>query len=145
MLEKIIKKDLYVYDLEQFSNFHSFTGINVKTLEIVQFVIHESRNDLQEYLDFLEQKVSGLIGFNNLGYDCPMLHFILENKQKLLKLTPTEINELLYQKSQDIINSQNTDNKLDKYKHILYENQMIIPQLDLFKIWHFDNPAKRTS
>ena len=47
---------------------------------------------------------------------------------------------MIYDKAQSIINNQKT-----KFSHIIWDNQQMIPQIDLFKIHHFDNKAKSTS
>lgn len=126
-------KQVYVYDVETFFNFHSCTFLNRDNpSEIKQFVIHNSRNDFNEYIKFLEEEVSGLIGFNNINYDYPILHYLLTTKNVNDKF----ITYRLYQKSQEIINSERSSIPFWK---------VLIPQLDLYRIWHFDNKAKRTS
>lgn len=123
----------WVYDLEQFSNCHTATFKGIDTGEIRVFVVHESRNDLIEYIHFLKNDVKGLIGFNNLNYDYPLLHYILTTPALLKSKDPA--NEL-YRKSQGII--------LQKYSSI-WDNKVLIPQLDLYKLNHYDNKNKATS
>ena len=124
-----------IYDLEQFPNMHSYAGIDKDSGRRSVFIIHSSRNDLPEYLEYLD-KLKGLIGYNNLSYDYPLIHFILTNKDKLLRLDADGVNKLLYEKSQDIISS--------RFSSIRPKN-VIIPQLDVFKIHHYDNMARSTS
>lgn len=137
MLEKIQKK-AWVYDIEQFPNFHSCHFKSLNGSQEITFVIHSSRNDILEYFEFLSKKVSGLIGFNNLDYDYPLLHFLITtfyNKTEYYQ-KPDDINQLLYQESKSIINK--------KFSGIA-PWKVIIPQIDVFKIHHFDNTAKMTS
>lgn len=125
----------YIYDLEQFKNFH--LGVFKNENGYKYFVIHEDRNDIKAYVAFLVEcamKNIGMVGFNNLAYDYPMLHYIMENEKRLVKLSANEINKLLYAKSQSIIEQDVSSIWNPK-----------IPQLDLYKIYHFDNAAKRTS
>jgi len=125
----------YIYDLEQFKNFN--LGLFKNGNNYISFIIHESKNQIKEYLTFLNEcrlKNIGMIGFNNLAYDYPLLHFMLENEKKLRNLSANEINKLLYEKSQSIIEQDNSSIWNPK-----------IPQLDLYKISHFDNAARRTS
>ena len=130
------EKKVWVFDLEQFFNFHCATFLNRDNpKELQQFVIHRTRNDFNEYIEFLETQVKGLIGFNNINYDYPLIHYILTNKEYLSWDTDFTTKEL-YDKSQDIIN--------EEWSSIPSWNTLI-PQLDLYKIWHFDNKAKRTS
>ena len=124
-----------IYDLEVFPNCHTYAGIDRDTNEKNVFVIHSSRNDISQYLDYLDN-LSGLIGYNNLNYDYPLIHFILKHRNKLLRLSADKINELLYAESQRIISS--------KWSAIRPKN-VVIPQLDIFKVKHYDNPAKSSS
>ena len=69
-----VEKRVWVYDLEQFQNFHSATFIDRDSDETRVFVIHESQNDAEAYYTFLIEEVAGLIGFNNVNYDYPLIH-----------------------------------------------------------------------
>jgi hypothetical protein len=128
-------KQVWFYDLEQFANFHSATFMS-KDNDIRMFVLHSSRNDLIEYLEFLDTEVSGLIGFNNLKYDYPLLHYILKQRHRFQEMLIDDVVNELYNQSSLIINSE--------YSEIV-SWRVLIPQLDLYRIWHFDNKAKRTS
>ncbi len=142
-------KSIYVYDIETLSNFHCATFMKLDNKEIRQFVIHKSRNDFTEYIKFLQTQVSGLIGFNNLDYDYPILHDLLKEQylyQDILsykyisegeeRLAEDIITDFIYNKSNEIINSEWSS---------IPEWKTLIPQLDLYKINHFDNNSKRTS
>jgi len=73
-----IEKKIWIYDLEQLPNFHSGTFMDRDNPENVRvYVIHDSRNDIEEYSKFLLEEVNGLIGFNNINYDYPLLHFLM--------------------------------------------------------------------
>ena len=131
-----MKKHIYFYDIEQYPNFHCNTFVNRDDQnEIRRFVIHRSRNDLKEYLNFLHNNVAGLIGFNCLKYDYPLLHMLLKNIEWVTFYDADEINYLLYEESQRLIT---TEDYVEIYNPI-------IPQLDLYRVWHFDNKAKRMS
>jgi hypothetical protein len=127
-----------IYDIEQFPNLHTYTGINkdngVKSDPVV-FEISERKNEIKEYVKHL-LNLSGMIGFNNIAYDYPMIHYILKNKKKLFLLDFISINKLLYNESQRIIDAEFSS---------ISEWEVIIPQLDLFKIHHFNNKAKSAS
>jgi hypothetical protein len=124
-----------VFDIEQFPNFHSYYGIDKDTRDISIFVIHSSRNDIVEYIEYLES-LRGMIGFNNVNYDYPMIHYILQNKNKLIKMDANTLNKHLYNESQRIINT--------KWSSVAEWN-VKIPQMDLFLLNHYDNPAKSSS
>lgn len=131
-------KKVWVYDVEQFPNFHSCTFMNRDNEnDIRQFVIYKERNDIEEYYEFLKTEVSGLIGFNNVNYDYPMLHeFIYIMKAYSRQPDPDKINDLLFAHSQKTIEAEYS---------AVEENKVMIPQLDLYRIHHFDNKAKATS
>lgn len=131
-------KKIWIYDIEQFPNFHCCTFMNRDDeKEIVQFVIYEKLDQREDYANFLENNVLGLIGFNNIEYDYPLLHMILKNIEWLSTsfFEPNEINYLLNDESQRLVTTED-------YKAIY---DPVIPQMDLMKIWHFDNKAKRMS
>ena len=72
------KKKVWIYDLEQLQNCHTATFLNRDDpKEIKVFVIHYLRNDIIEYMTFLNDEVAGLIGFNSLRYDYPLLHYLM--------------------------------------------------------------------
>jgi len=75
-----------------------------------------------------------MIGFNNLNYDYPLLHRILTGNIKFH--TTEQFIFDLHVASREIINSE--------WSAIAPWN-VLISQLDLFKIHHFDNEVKRTS
>ena len=126
---------VWVYDLEVLRNFFSATFLNPITNEVKVFVIHKSRDDRKELLEFLNDKelTKGLIGFNNLNYDYPILHFLLLYKN-IDKTLVEKLVKDIYSKSQDIISSEFSSIR-----------KPLIKQLDLYKLKHFDNDAKRTS
>jgi len=128
-------KSVWIYDIECFSNFHSCTFLNRDTQITKQFVIHKSRNDFDEYIHFLEEEVSGLIGFNNLKFDYPIIHYILEHKDHL-KRDSDNLTEAIYHHTKIVLDTEFSEIPYWKVK---------IPQLDLYRINHFDNKSKRTS
>lgn len=125
-----------VYDLEQFPNFHSCYAIDVDKKQEYYFIISEYKDQSRSYLEFLKN-CEVMIGFNNLHYDYYFIDYLLRNEEEVLYLHSNQLNEKLYNLSQKIINNEKENN--------LYESDHLIKQIDLFKIWHFDNKAKRSS
>lgn len=124
----------WIYDVEQFKNYHSCSFLNTTTKEIRDFVIHRDRNDITEYLEFLNSdQISHLVGYNNISYDYPMIHSLMNMDHFTL---PEYIAYALYDESQFIIDDQWSS---------IAPWDVKIRQVDLFKIHHFDNKAKRTS
>ena len=127
---------LEVYDLECLSNLFTYTGFDCKKKEYYQYCICSWRNDIVELYKHLNDKNFMMIGFNNEAYDYPLLHNLLNHYQEYINMSGLEIVRLLYSKSQEIINMDFSE-IADKHK--------FIPQLDLYKIWHFNNNARKTS
>lgn len=123
------------YDIETLSNFFSYYGIDRGTGKEVVFFIWKDINQLPELLTHLSQ-LKGQIGFNNLNFDYPVLHRIIKGQNRLFQLTGEEVARETYKIAQEIMTSEYSSIK---------ENEVIIPQLDLFRIWHYDNKAKMTS
>lgn len=122
-----------VYDIETFPNCFTLTVecLNedfIETWEISEF--KDDRIELLEFLKWICKTKPVMIGFNNLGFDYPVLHFILRN--------PNSTVEQIYAKAMTIIEGERFDN-------MIWAQDRITPNLDLFKIHHMDNKAKSTS
>ncbi len=132
----MIDRRIEVYDIEVLTNCHTYTGINIDTGVCMQFVIHSNRNNLIEYIDHLKS-LKKCIGFNNIEYDYPIIHFILTNYNSWLNLDGEQIANIIYEFSQKVIESEN------KFEYIIPFFRWKIDQLDLYKLLHYDNKAKR--
>lgn len=127
-------KIIEIYDLESLANLFTYTGYDYKNDKWYKFVICPWRNDIDLLYDHCMNDIGLMVGFNNEAYDYPLLHHILRHYHEY-KDNP-RAGELIYEKSQQLI-------KMD-FSAIADKNK-IIPQIDLYKIWHFDNNARRTS
>jgi hypothetical protein len=134
-----MNKIVEVYDIETIKNCFTFTGLDINTKKVFQFVIHNSRNDLISLIDHLNN-INGQIGYNNLNFDGQVIQWILDNYKDWLNLTGEKIANKIYDYAQHVINKTNNGSWAD-----YPEWKLKIKQLDLFKIWHFDNKAKMTS
>lgn len=123
-----------VYDEECFPNFfclhaESLEGNFFSTWEISEF--RDDRPFLFQWLDYMRSIQAPMIGFNNLFYDYSLLHYIIKN--------PTATIAQIYAFSMNLIGSQN------RFGNTIWASDRVIPQVDLFKIYHFDNKAKTTN
>ena len=128
----------WIYDLECYPNIftasfkHPLTGVR-------QFYeVSQRRNDLPDlmiFLNALSESRCRLIGFNNVGYDYPMLHFIIQYFHPEMPV------ETIYQQNDKIINTP-WERRFD---NVVWDSDTHISQIDLYKIHHFDNDARRTS
>ena len=128
-----------VYDLETLCNLFTYTGYDCIKKEWHQFVICDWRNDIEELHEWLEyQRVNRYfqVGFNNENFDYPIIHHIMNHYESYKYKTGREVAESIYAKAQELINNEfNTIADKNKY----------IRQIDLFRIWHYNNKARKTS
>lgn len=125
-----------VYDLETLSNLFTYTGYCRQTKTFHQFVIHQSLNQYKELLDHIRKPGLIMIGFNNLNYDYPLLHHMLNHEDEYSWLSGFELSQKIYQKSQEIIDMQ--------FSAVADWNTKI-RQIDLMRVHHYDNLARLTS
>lgn len=129
-------KKLWIYDIETLINCFTVTFLHTDGITRKQFVLCNWRNDLNALANFLRDEVAGLIGYNNLGFDSPVMQSFVNMDGSYVTdhLTPRGIIEYIYETSQQVITEEKKRRKgLD------------VKELDLFKLHHFDNPAKSTS
>ena len=128
----------YTYDLETFRNFFSFAGKFYGEDKIYTFEISDRKNERTEllsHLSFIKNTGAYMVGFNSLGFDYPILHELLVNPH-------TFGFEKAKQLCDKIIGGQNYGGPNPYSKRL---GDRIIPQIDLVKINHFDNNARRCS
>lgn len=145
-MTEVLFKDHIIYDLESYPNIFSYCGVNSDGTDIKVFEISDRKNETKELLKELRRLVvekKSLVGFNNVGFDYNLIHYIIEEAKKAkskgveLKLSAKK----LYNQTQKIINSY----KGDGFGMKVREEEVVIPQIDLYLINHFDNKAKATS
>lgn len=123
-----------VYDVEAFPNCFTLTAMPLmydgcSVWEISDY--RDDRRELIQWFNWLYSNAVPMIGFNNESYDYMMIHFIMAHPQ----CTAAEI----YAKNEAYFHSS------DKFAHTIWPRDRFAPQIDLFKIHHFDNKAKTTS
>jgi len=127
--------DRIVYDVETYPNVFTLAAEHVDYPLTWCFEISPWRNDYKAIVDWvmwLRSHKMQTVGFNNIGFDYPILHDLLKN--------PHTTAATLYAKCQEIIQSQD----FDKWQHMVYPSERYVEQIDLYKIHHFDNKARAT-
>jgi hypothetical protein len=133
----------YVMDYETLSN--CFIGVfeDIKSEHQEIFVCHKSKNDIEELVHFLKRNQSlneWHVSFNGLAFDSQITEHILRNQEQLLEQDGDTIARFIYRKAQETIERSNSGEfALFSPKHLS------IRQIDVFKLNHWDNPAKRSS
>ena len=128
----------YVFDIETYPNVFTLAVEHADAPLCWMFEISDWRNDSRDiiaFLQFLKETDARMVGFNNLGFDYPVLH-------TLIRMGKADA-ATLYQKAMAIIGSQDEDG--DKWMHLVKPSDQFVTQIDLFKIHHFDNKARATS
>ena len=126
----------WVFDLETYPNCFTFAAEDAHTPMTVMYEISDRRNDSRHIIDFcnaLSERNGTLVGFNNVGFDYPVLHMLLKMGNANAKV--------LYDKAMSIIRSQDED----KFGSLIYPSDRIVRQLDLFRLKHYNNKARTTS
>lgn len=127
----------FVYDLESYPNIWTCCIADIQTRKLKVFEVStrkDQREEMFEYLRNIRRQKGVMVGFNNNGYDYPLLHQFLKNKS----MTPSE----LFEYGNKIIKSTYGENR---WQYQVKDKDVMIQQLDLFKLNHFDNKAKATS
>lgn len=98
--------------------------------------------DLGEYVHWLKKKGYIMVGFNNYHYDYPVIHYLLNNLSHYDGSNEDELCKDVFNFSSRVIREAAEGNR---FAHTIWDRDMIVPQLDLFKVHHFDNKAKTVS
>lgn len=125
--------DYEVYDIECLSNLFTYTGYDLNSKEYFQFVIHDSKNDYELLYNHLRGRKLVQIGFNNEGYDYPVIHHLLNHYDEYVTKSGHLLSQCIYQKSQEVI--------MMEFSEIADKNKFI-QQIDLYKIHHLNNKAR---
>lgn len=136
-------QDTYVYDIETYGNVFTFAMVRLDGEKSVVIEVSPFKNELPKLfviLDWLADKKYRLIGFNNQGFDYPVVHRIMESRRKLLKLEGEQVARIIFQYAQEQIETSR-----DGFAKVVSDDETLIEQIDLFKIHHFDNKARATS
>lgn len=137
-MEKSIKESRligrWIYDIEVYPNLFLLCAKNVITKERRKFQVSPLGDDRALFIEWFNQEVVEMVGFNNLFYDYPILHYVLS---VLWNKRGRDFCSKLFTYSDNMIHG--------KRKVYLKDYQHFRRQIDLFKINHFDNKAKMTS
>lgn len=124
----------WIFDIETYPNCFTATWVHAATGLTIVHEISDRRNDWSACVEFmynLGRSGARGVGFNNLYFDYPVLHWLASN--------PGCDARAIYDKAMSIIKGG------DRWGSQVWDNDQIFPQLDLFKICHFDNKARSTS
>ena len=129
-----------VVDIETYRAMFLYCGYDPVTKEKFQFEISWRKNQLDALVKHLkDRKRQFLVTFNGLSFDGQVLQFMLDKHRKWFDTPYHEVVKKIQQFAQEIIDNQ--DYELPPpYK----EHYMDFKQIDLFKVLHYDNDARKT-
>ena len=130
-------------DYETLSNCFMAVFEDVKSEDKEIFIIHKSRNDTEEFANFLYRNATHgewHVSFNGLAFDSQITEYVIRNADQLKIMSGDQVARKLYQIAQKVISNQNQGNFAE-----FGPRDLTIKQLDVFKLNHWDNPAKRSS
>jgi len=130
-------------DYETLSNCFVAVFQHYKTSEEKIFIVHDLQNDFDEFIEFLienRDEKQWHISYNGLAFDAQVTQYILNNYELWSNMSGCAIAEVIYAFAQETIARQNR-----KEWGIFAPWHIQIGQIDLFKMHHWDNPAKRSS
>lgn len=121
------------FDLETYENCFLYGAYVEELDQVFMFEISDRKNQKAELLQFLDHsRKGGYInsGYNNLGFDYPIVHNLLLQPTSFTYTTASQM-------AHQIIVKQERQN--------IWLRDRLIPQVDLMKLHHLDNMARRTS
>jgi len=136
----------WIYDLETYPNCFTFCIVRADGKHNRVFEVSSRKNETELILNclrWLKTNNQRMIGFNNLGFDYPILHALMLESAKS-KANNLELNlnaRFFYKLAQKQIDSF----KGDGFGHTIKQADILVKQVDLYKIHHFDNKARSTS
>ena len=125
-----------VWDVETYPSVFTLAAEHVDFPVKWSYEISPWRDDSREIVEWcqwLANQDAQMVGFNNVSFDYPVLHTLLQ----MGKATAP----ILYEKAMSIIQSQDSN----RFASIVYPSDRYVDQIDLFKVAHFDNKARATS
>ena len=123
----------WIWDIECYPNLFLVCAKHCITGERRRFQVSPLGDDRNELALWLRDEVETMVGFNNLYYDYPVLHYALSSAWNL---RGRDFCASIYKYSSNLIKGKRT---------FIKERDFIRKQIDLFKINHYDNKAKMTS
>lgn len=135
-----------IYDCEVYPPVFTMCTVDADGENVLEFEISNRKNDSLELIEFLRECVRNkyrMVGFNNREFDYSILHHMIEKSKackesgKVVNFTAKEI----YDVAQKHFQKKDDERKFSSIR----DKDVVIPQLDLYLIHHFDNRARATS
>ena len=109
-----------VYDIEVFPNCFHATVRDTETNKLHLFEISARKMQIQELCDYFGTKNAIFIGYNNHHYDDLLINYIIEYQNVMANKSYADICKSLFNMSQMIVNSNESDDSYKILKHWKY-------------------------
>jgi len=122
-------RQYYTFDLETYPNIFTFCGKFRSSSDVQLFEISDRKNQLPqliEWLGYLRNIQVEMVGYNNIGFDYPIIHEAMINPYAFTYQRAAEMCQM-------IIESQKPFAK--KLQSIKPQDRLI-PQIDMMKLCH---------
>ena len=133
----------WIMDYETLSNCFVAVFKHYKTDETHVFSVCKLQNDYDKFIEFLKQNIENRewhISYNGLAFDAQITHNIIKDHENLKLMDGESIAQEIYTYAQACIERSNK-NEFQEFP----EWHMSIKQIDVYKLNHWDNMAKRSS
>ncbi len=133
----------YVHDYETMRSCFVAVFEDYKEDDTKVFIISKFKNDIFELLEFLKDNMKydqWHISYNGLNFDSQITQYILLNARELAFLEGEVIAGMLYSVAQDTIRRKDMGEFLE-----YSPKDLLIKQIDVFRLNHWDNKAKLSS
>lgn len=136
-----------IYDFETYPTVVTMCAVDADGTNVEEFEISSRKNDSEKLLGYFRDCIRNkrrMVGFNNRSFDYTIIHYMIEKAKKCRDsgkkciFTAKEI----YKVAEEYFKKQKSS---EKSFNPIKDSEVVIPQVDLFLIHHFDNKARATS
>lgn len=136
-----------IYDKETYPNVYSMCVVDENGENFQEFEISSRKNDSERILNFYRDCIRNknrMVGFNNRSFDYTIIHYMIEKAKKCKQqnISCVFTAQEIYKVAEEYFKKQKGS---DRAFNPIKDSDVIIPQVDLYLIHHFDNKARATS
>lgn len=131
----------FIYDIETYKHAFTFSIIRADGKFKKTFEVSARMNQIDgifKCLDYLHDNTFRMVGFNSKGFDYPIIHELI-NLRNSLPSTGKGIASKVFRLAQKQI-----DSFKDGFGNTIKTEDEYVKQVDLYRIWHFNNKARAT-
>lgn len=138
--------NIWVYDLETYPNVFTFCIVRADGKFLKVFEVSDRKNESEGILNclrYLRSNNQKMVGFNNIGFDYPILHEMMQWAIKAKRRNQDCVYDV--KNIYDLAQKQIASFKGEGFGNTIRDKDVLIEQIDLFRVHHFNNKAKSTS